>query len=64
MRKFSVRYLPVYIVVAGILSILLTGCGIKPARLSPPDGTADTNFPRTYPDPATDPAPTPQTNPQ
>jgi hypothetical protein len=58
MPKFStVRYLPVYIAVAGMLSILLlAGCGVKPAHLSPPAGSAD-NFPRTYPDPATDPQP-------
>lgn len=57
-RLYSVRYLPVYIVLAGMLSILLSGCGVKPARLSPPAGAEDTQFPRTYPDPSTD-APSP-----
>lgn len=54
-RLHSVRYIPVYIVLAGMLSILLSGCGVKPARLSPPSGSEDTPFPRTYPDPSTDP---------
>ncbi len=53
-RLTSVRYIPVYIVLAGMLSILLSGCGVKPARLSPPSGE-ETQFPRTYPDPSTDP---------
>lgn len=50
----SARNIAVYIAVAGMLSILLTGCGVKPAHLSPPAGSPD-NFPRTYPDPSTDP---------
>ncbi len=54
-RLYSVRFIPVYIVLAGMLSILLAGCGVKPARLSPPPGSEDTSFPRTYPDPANDP---------
>lgn len=54
-RPHSVRFIPVYIVLAGILSILLTGCGVKPGRLSPPAGSEESHFPRTYPDPATDP---------
>ena len=32
----------------------LAGCGIKPANVSAPDPGKD-NFPRVYPDPATDP---------
>lgn len=51
----SVRLIPVYIVLAGLMSMTLTGCGVKPDRLSPPAGTEDSTFPRTYPDPATDP---------
>lgn len=54
MPKISKRNLPVYIVLAGMLSILLSGCGVKPAHLSPP-GEQETNFPRTYPDTSTDP---------
>ncbi len=53
----SVRSCAVYIVLAGMLSILLAGCGVKPAHLSPPARSPETNFPRTYPDPATDPQP-------
>lgn len=48
------RHLPVYIVVAGLMSMALTGCGVKPSTLSPPPGADERNFPRTYPDPATD----------
>ena len=36
---------------------LLGGCGIKPAQVDPPPGTSGSAFPRTYPDPATDPPP-------
>lgn len=35
----------------------LAGCGKKPTLLDPPPGTPATAFPRTYPDPATDPKP-------
>jgi hypothetical protein len=34
---------------------LLSGCGIKPGDVSAPKGVAKDEFPRTYPDPATDP---------
>ncbi|MBU6475320.1 MAG: hypothetical protein KGQ70_05090 [Alphaproteobacteria bacterium] len=43
----------------GALS-LLGGCGIKPSRLSPPPGAQKSDYPRVYPDPATDPKPAPQ----
>lgn len=33
------------------------GCGIKPKNVDPPAGTEKDTFPRTYPDPATDPHP-------
>jgi|GEM_PF-2451616 len=54
-RKSLVRLIPVYIVLAGLMSMTLTGCGVKPARLSPPEGHEDSTFPNTYPDPSTDP---------
>ncbi|NTU77133.1 MAG: hypothetical protein HGA90_04895 [Alphaproteobacteria bacterium] len=48
---------------AWALLVLLLGvgflgaCGKKPGRVDPPLGTAAEEFPRTYPDPSTDPAP-------
>ncbi|HYD19084.1 MAG TPA: hypothetical protein VEF76_11455 [Patescibacteria group bacterium] len=42
-----------------LLAFLLSGCGVKPNAVDPPEsleGGKD-NFPRTYPDPSTDPAP-------
>jgi hypothetical protein len=33
----------------------LCACGKKPNQLDPPPGAEDSTFPRTYPDPATDP---------
>ncbi|MFN7112799.1 MAG: hypothetical protein ACK4PK_00390 [Alphaproteobacteria bacterium] len=54
------------------ITVLPSGCGIKPSFVEPPpqtkaDGTLQTkeearktdHFPRTYPDPAHDPAPKP-----
>jgi hypothetical protein len=35
------------------------GCGIKPGKLSPPPGVAKDAYPKTYPDPSTDPKPQP-----
>lgn len=54
-RQSCIRLITVYIVLAGLMSMGLTGCGVKPPRLSPPDGYEDSTFPNTYPDPATDP---------
>lgn len=45
----------VYIILMVLMSMMATACGTKPASLSPPPGAEDTPFPRTYPDPATDP---------
>jgi len=39
------------------LSATLSGCGIKPGSVEPPPGAEDRVFPRTYPDPSTDPTP-------
>ena len=36
---------------------LLTGCGVKPGAVDPPAGEGRDHFPKTYPDPATDPSP-------
>ena len=33
---------------------LLNGCGVKPGFVDPPQGVENDEFPRTYPDPATD----------
>ena len=46
--------LPVYIALAAVMSIMLTGCGVKPTSLSKPSGSEDSSFPRTYPDSETD----------
>ena len=60
MRSHSspARPLSVYIVLAGLMSIILagalTGCGVKPSTLSAPPGAEDEVFPRTYPDTGTD----------
>lgn len=37
--------------------LLLAACGIKPGDVSAPPGVGKDQFPRTYPDPATDPQP-------
>ncbi len=34
-----------------------TGCGVKPNKVDAPAGVEKDTFPRTYPNPATDPAP-------
>lgn len=39
----------------GMAGLALTGCGIKPSKLTPPEGGTDTVYPATYPNPATDP---------
>ena len=40
-----------------VLSFSLAACGKKPASVDPPLGAEDNVFPKTYPDPATDPKP-------
>jgi hypothetical protein len=40
--------------------VVLGGCGIKPAKVSPPPSVVKDTFPQTYPDPATDPKPQPE----
>ncbi len=37
--------------------LALAACGIKPAYVEPPQGAEHDTFPRTYPDPSTDPKP-------
>ncbi len=39
------------------LALGTTACGIKPAHVEPPKGAEHDEFPRTYPDPSTDPKP-------
>lgn len=38
-----------------LVSVTLSGCGIKPSKLSPPENADRSEYPRTYPDLATDP---------
>ncbi|MCB1783480.1 MAG: hypothetical protein KDI13_05740 [Alphaproteobacteria bacterium] len=38
-----------------IATLGLSACGIKPSHVDPPAGAEDVTFPRTYPDPSTDP---------
>lgn len=54
-----------------LASFLLAGCGVKPSAVDPPHKAASQTkgaeaekdyFPRTYPDPSTDPAPKPNPN--
>jgi len=39
--------------------VAVGGCGIKPGKVSPPPGVSKDTFPKTYPDPSTDPKPQP-----
>jgi len=45
------------------LALAVGGCGIKPAKVSPPPGVQKDTFPKVYPDPATDPKPESQQTP-
>ena len=36
---------------------VVSGCGIKPGKLAPPPGVSKDTYPKTYPDPSTDPKP-------
>ena len=40
-----------------LLFLPLCACGKKPNQVDPPPGAEETVFPKTYPDPATDPKP-------
>jgi len=40
-----------------LLVLPLGACGKKPDQVDPPPGAEQSTFPRTYPDPATDPKP-------
>lgn len=37
--------------------LVMAGCGVRPGRLAAPEGADPEAYPRTYPDPATDPPP-------
>jgi len=39
--------------------VTVSGCGIKPGKVSPPPGVSKDTYPQTYPDPSTDPKPQP-----
>lgn len=43
--------------IALCLMVMLAGCGIKPGDVDPPPGAEEDKFPRTYPEPSTDPNP-------
>ncbi len=45
------------IVLSLCVAVLLTGCGVKPAKVDPPPGVKKDSFPAVYPDPKTDPSP-------
>jgi len=42
---------------ACLLALGLGGCGKKPGHVEPPAAVVTDSYPRTYPDPATDPKP-------
>ena len=42
------------------IALLLSGCGIKPSHVEPPNGAENSTFPNVYPNPETDPQPSPQ----
>jgi hypothetical protein len=42
-----------------MLCLTLAACGKKAGRVDPPPDVVDDQFPLTYPDPATDPPPSP-----
>ena len=44
------------IILIGLL-MGLSACGVKPKEVSAPEGAENAQFPRTYPDLSTDPAP-------
>ena len=45
------------IVLSLCATLLLAGCGVKPTKVDPPAGVQKDTFPKTYPDPTTDPGP-------
>jgi hypothetical protein len=59
MKKTLHRPAPLYIVLALSLSMLVSGCGIKPGTLAAPTGAENNGYPHTYPDIHLDPAPMP-----
>jgi uncharacterized protein YceK len=46
-----------YIVLALVVSMAVSGCGIKPGSVSAPKGAENNGYPHTYPDIKLDPAP-------
>ncbi len=46
------------VLLALALSGILSACGKKPSEVDPPPGVTNDTFPKTYPDPSTDPKPT------
>jgi len=47
------RFNPALLTIILLLSLPLSGCGIRPSDVDPPPGVNKAAFPRTYPDPAT-----------
>lgn len=55
MKKQSLPRSRMVLMAATLLA--LTGCGIKPNHVDPPQGAEDSTFPAEYPNPQTDPQP-------
>lgn len=51
------RFLQCFLLPVLIFPLGVYGCGIKPDDLSPPESAQESPFPKTYPDPTTDPKP-------
>jgi hypothetical protein len=49
MLRFKIVFFPVIL----LLSLSVSGCGIRPGDVDPPPGVEKNAFPRTYPDPST-----------
>jgi predicted small lipoprotein YifL len=47
----------IFAVLLLVLAMPLAACGKKAGELDPPPGAENLTFPRTYPDPSTDPKP-------
>ncbi len=52
-----IKKLPIAILTLFVSVSLLSGCGIKPKDVDPPEGAEESTFPQTYPDLSTDPQP-------
>ncbi len=55
-QGFALRVLFMLLLASGLLASV-AACGKKPSTVDPPLGVEDDQYPRVYPDPATDPKP-------